>query len=396
MPEATPSTTPDAGAPAATAAGTTSNAFALALDTVSAVAADANVVIKVYGDADAILANGSKVSPSVVSFGARRFELFPTAEAGRVSFLAEFLAEVPSAKGPGGTLSTAQDFGFDVERLELTYLFNNYLRVRLGRSHLAMGYYNDSFHHGKIFELTTGRPYIVNFEDTNGLIMAHVVGMGADGTFETSTFGSFRYDFNIGNSHPQDVTGVSAGLSEAKVLTENLRLRWMPFDDFIFGINGMHSSIPACPANVLGETGGPALCPAVGAPDRPQTDELIGGVHVVYLGYDVHFITEAYVISHTPQGGGHQLTYGGFSELGYAINTVTPYFRGEYIRFPDSGDTVYQAPDSLYANTLNFSDLRVGVRWQPIPQIAAKLEGQRYYVGGTDHELAMLQIAFGF
>ena len=46
--------------------------------------------------------------------------------------------------------------------------------VSIGRGHTAMGYWNQTFHHGKWFQTTTDRPAIYRFEDDIGILPVHL------------------------------------------------------------------------------------------------------------------------------------------------------------------------------------------------------------------------------
>ena len=208
---------------------------------------------------------------------ATRLDIFATAAVDNLSFLTEIMFE-----GFGNNI------GVDVERMELSYQFKNWLRVRAGRSHMAWGYYNDTYHHGNIFELTTSRPYSVNFEDSSGIILSHCVGAGVDGTFALGQT-DVRYDVDACNPHAPDITAVSVQYPEDTSPTVNARLRWMPFDGFIVGVNAMRDVIPP-------------LASGTTAPSRPETEELVGGAHVVYMGHHMHVDIEGFYMRHNPTG----------------------------------------------------------------------------------------------
>ena len=215
-----------------------------------------------------------------------------------------------------------------------------YLRIGCGcagRTHVAWGYYNDTYHHGNLFELTTARPFSVNFEDSLGIIATHNVGLGIDGTFDFGNAGSLRYDAEVGNGRAPDITSVSLQFADKNEKAVNVRLRR-------FGRR--HHRRNQRDADVV-----PALASAqIGVASRPLAEELVGGAHVAYMENHMHVDVEAFAMRHNPQGAPSTNIYGGFAELGYRIAAFTPYFRGEYMRFPSSGDVVYQyGPDSAQA-----------------------------------------------
>jgi|CZKU01.1.fsa_nt_gi hypothetical protein len=366
-------------------------------DAFSAVATDTNLLLKMYGDtgfavrdnaywpwATTTTSNPGAYSPGVWnSFFTPRIDLFGSADVNKLSFLTEVMFE-----------GNHNELSVDLERVQLTYLVSNWLRLRAGRTHLAWGYYNDTYHHGNLFELTTSRPYSVQFEDSGGIILAHNVGVGADGTLGDG-LASFRYDVEVGNGHGADVTAVSLQYAEKNQKSVNVRFRWMPVDGLIIGINGMRDVIPTL------------LSTAMGVPSRPDTEELVAGAHVVYTEHSFIVDFEGFAMRHNPSGAPSDDIFGGFAEVGYTIGAFTPYLRPEYIRFPASPDVIYQysADDaqgiasggpSPYTATRDFADLRLGLKWAPVPQLAFKLEVERLSHDSHAQDIATAKAAFGF
>ena len=365
-----------------------------ASDPIGAVASAADLSLKLYGDVGGAVRDNSSqpwstytsnpnvYAPNVnLAFFATRLDLFASANIDRLSFISEIMFE-----------GINNGIGVDVERMQLSYLFSEKLRVTAGRKHMAWGYYNDTYHHGNIFELTTSRPYSVEFEDSLGLIMSHIVGAGIDGTFKLGDT-LLRYDADVGNPRTADITAVPVQYAEGKSPTLNFRLRWMPLDGLILGVNGMRDVIPT-----LGQASGPS---------RPQTEELVAGAHVVYTEHHFLIDAEGFAMRHNPDAGVSTNIYGAFAEVGYTIGAFTPYVRPEYIRFPTGGDIVFQylasdaqgqitGGNSVYAGVQDFFDLRAGVKWLVVPQLALKLEVDRLGRDGMHQESATAKAAFGF
>jgi hypothetical protein len=109
---------------------------------------------------------------------------------------------------------------------------------------------------------------------------------------------------------------------------------------------------------------------------------------------------------HNPNGQAGDTISGAFAELGYTIGAFTHYVSPEFIRFPGQ-DIVFQylaaAPEgqiigsnSPYAGVQNFFDMRVGVKWMVVPQLALKLEADRLGRDGMHQEVGTVKVAFGF
>jgi hypothetical protein len=161
----------------------------------------AQVAFNVFGDIDYQATHDGGSDSTTNSFSAPRLELFLTSTQGKLAFLAETMFEVGEANG----------LGVDIERIEVGYLFSDLFRLRVGRFHTAIGYYNDAYHHGRYFQMTVDRPTMVRFEDEGGLLPAHSVGVHVDGRFELGGAGSLRYDAEISNgrgSIPDEVTNL--------------------------------------------------------------------------------------------------------------------------------------------------------------------------------------------
>lgn len=86
----------------------------------------------------------------------------------------------------------------DLERLYIGYTFSDALRVRAGRFHIPLGFWNTSYHHGVQLQPTIKRPEFLNFEDNGGIIPAHMIGAYISGRVRPS-LGAVEYGALIGN-----------------------------------------------------------------------------------------------------------------------------------------------------------------------------------------------------
>src|ERR1043165_7950585 len=177
----------------------------------------ADISISLYGDVDGGIATTGKREGTTDGFSAAKLELFTTAHSGNWAFLAETLFEA----------GDDNEFGVDVERLQINYLYRDWLRVAIGRFHTAVGYYNDGFHHGAFFMPATARPQIVQFEDDGGVIPAHSVGVHIDGRLPPGE-SPLRYDIDLGNGRAsnREIGQVEHDTNRPKSF--NVRLRYEP------------------------------------------------------------------------------------------------------------------------------------------------------------------------
>lgn len=346
--------------------------------------AAAEVGLNLYGDTDYLVtrdqAAAGAPTTTTNAFSAPRLELFLTAEQGKLAVLAETMFEV----GDDNT------FKVDIERIEIGYLFNESLRLRAGRFHTAVGYYNDAYHHGRYFQTTVDRPAMVRFEDEGGLLPAHSVGLHVDGRFALGNAGSLRYDADLANGRgrtPGEVTNLDDPNNDKLF---NLRLRIEPrfLDGLILGANVLTDRITS-----LSDAADPT------GPTVSIREWMLGG-HVVYLENSFHVIGEYLWVSHRwndVAGANHRgFTQGAFLELGYDLGRATPYLRGELVHFPADIDPFYAA-NALFLFRGSSKAGIAGVKITASDYIAFKLENElvRRDAGGYV-EMVAAQCAFAF
>ncbi len=351
--------------------------YALALGCLSALAAQAEVPISFYGDVDFRV---NKEGAVTNTFAVPRLELFATHTIDRVTFLTEIMFEVSHETNA---------FAVDIERVEIGYQITSWLRVRAGRFHTALGYYNDAIHHGAYFMVPVYRPGIVDFEDSGGLIPAHSVGLHADGRFELGSAARLRFDIDLANGRQGTLSDLANlfDINQGKAL--NVRLRLEPLgaaEGLIVGVNFM--------VDRLTLTG----------VDPSQNDtaaktwglEQIYGAHVAYFEHNLHLIVEGYAFHHLLDGNRFDgWTLAALAEVGYVINEVTPFVRGEFEHFPSGGDPVF-ATQSALGDGLGVA---AGVRWMINENLAFKAQGEYFHhgaAGSTDRLTGTLQLAFAF
>src|SRR5205807_5260083 len=139
-----------------------------------------------YGD---VGWNTSDQKGSTNSFALGQFNLFITSRlTDRASFLSETVIEADEGNN---------QFGIDLERLELIYAVNDRLNLQFGRYHTGIGFYSTSYHHSALMQTTLGRPFLFDFEDHGGIVPVHSVGMSATGILSNKL--GLHYIAEIGN-----------------------------------------------------------------------------------------------------------------------------------------------------------------------------------------------------
>ena len=120
--------------------------------------------IRGFVDALAYYQNGK------VNFGLGEQDLFITSEINeRLSFLGETVFKF-SPESP-------TDFNISVERIILKYNYTGNHSVLLGKHHTPVNYWNDTYHHGRVFFPTIDRPLLFAL----GIIPLHTTGVSLQG-----------------------------------------------------------------------------------------------------------------------------------------------------------------------------------------------------------------------
>jgi hypothetical protein len=221
----------------------------------------------------------------------------------------------------------------DVERMAVRWQGDNYF-VEAGRTHTSFGYWNNAYHHGRWLQPTIVRPRWVAFEDDDGILPVHLVGIDAGYKVKTPG-GSLNFVASLGNGRGKIVDDVrNAGdYQVAKAAQASIEYVGMIWPDLRIGVSGMYDRIPGQPADMR-----PAL-------PGPSFDEWIGGVYVAYPSVPLLLIAEGYLVDHR-HANQEWTTYGGFGLLGYNFGAFTPYALIERI-VSSGGQDPFFVPDPM-------------------------------------------------
>ncbi|MBC6992360.1 hypothetical protein [Hymenobacter sp. BT491] len=121
-----------------------------------------------------------------VNFGLGEQDLFITsAVTDRLSFLGETVFKY--------SLASPTDFDISIERIILKYNYAGNHSILLGKHHTPVNYWNDTYHHGRVFFPTIDRPLAFS----QGIIPLHTTGVSLQG----QNLGRLRfgYDVMLGN-----------------------------------------------------------------------------------------------------------------------------------------------------------------------------------------------------
>ncbi len=131
----------------------------------------------------------------------------------------------------------------DLERLTIGYTFSDVAKLRVGRFHTPLGFWNTAYHHGVQLQPTIERPDFLKFEDDGGILPSHVVGAGISGRVNTGA-GAVDYTAVIGNGPMiETVEGVLSpnNISDnniGKAVVFNAAISPSALDGFKIGVSG--------------------------------------------------------------------------------------------------------------------------------------------------------------
>jgi hypothetical protein len=281
---------------------------------------------------------GSNRPPGVPnSFTLGQFDLFVTSNLSeRVSVLAEVVLE-------GGIDTRVVT---DLERLQLTYRWNDHLQVTAGRYHTGIGFYNAAFHHGAFFETPIGRPRVFAFEDEGGVLPVHDVGLTVRGRVPKTGAGLY-YLFEVGNGRAWDPeAGAEEGAdvdaeaandqNAAKATNFGLSYRPDRLHGLEVGASYYRDTIPVARGASVGQR--------------------IVAAYVAYRTPDIEILAEWLALSHRAAGGDRHDT-AGYAQASKAWGKLRPYYR--YDRLAIDPDTPFIGLAG--AQTAHTAGLRVDV-----------------------------------
>ena len=109
------------------------------------------------------------------TFALGQLDLFITSQlSDSISFLNEILFE----------FEETNESVLHIARLMLQYSLTDYLNIKVGRMHTAIGYWNSQYHHSAWLYTTAMRPLLFNWENENGIMPVHQIGIQALGSKE--------------------------------------------------------------------------------------------------------------------------------------------------------------------------------------------------------------------
>lgn len=292
------------------------------------------------------------------SFGFGEQDLFITSAINdRISFLGETVFKYDSSENT--------EFAISIERAIITYNLKDNHNLVMGKIHTPLNYWNDSYHHGRVFFPTIDRPLLFSTR----IVPLHTTGVG----FEGRDLGRLKFGYNL-------FVGNGLGSSEVadndkdKCVTAAFHIK--PADRLRLGLSYYYDAI-ADSADVHG-----MIMPH-------GIKQHLVSASVARFGKKFELLTEGTMGMNHSEMGGTKTTWAGYAYAGYKIKEkYVPYLRYDNIKYED-GEMFYMKND--------VQSFVAGFRIEISYLAVVKLEYQHLdYEIGDNVDKITAQFAIGF
>jgi hypothetical protein len=293
-----------------------------------------------------------------VSFGFGEQDLFITSVINdRISFLGESVFKF--------TPSSPTEFSVSIERVIIKYNIAGNNNLILGKVHTPINYWNDTYHHGRVFYPTIDRPLLF----AANIIPLHTVGVGIQG--DDLGDAKFGYDLFIGNG-----LGSTEILDNDKNKSVTMAVHIKPADRLRLGVSWYYDVVSKG-ADVDGKI------------INWKVKQNLFTASVARFGKKFEILAEGTAgINHTDTTGS-KTTFASYLYAGYKVtNKLVPYLRFDNISYQQG---------ELYYDKNNTTSLVAGIRYEINYLAVVKLEYQYQHseiLNNTNKVTAQFAIGF--
>lgn len=257
------------------------------------------------------------------------------------------------------------DFNVSVERIIVAYNYKGNHNILFGKHHTPINYWNESYHHGRVFFPTISRPLLFSAD----IIPIHTTGIA----FQGLNLGDLRFGYNlmIGNG-----LGSSDVADNDKTNSITAALNIKPWKSWQIGASYYRDEIAA------GATVNGRIIPE-------KIGQNLYTATLAHFGQKFELLTESTVAFNDADATGQTTSFASYIYGGVRINEkLTPYLRYDNLSYED-GEPFFEGEDT--------NSIIAGMRYEISFLIVVKMEYQhmdREFSGGSD--LINAQIAIGF
>jgi hypothetical protein len=276
------------------------------------------------------------------AFNTGGFNMFVTSELSeKITVLGEFFM---GFKGDGATL-----VDFNIERLYVKYAANDKFNIRVGRMYTPLGFWNNRYTQGLIFQPTINRPYAVRNQNDKGIIATNSVGLQLDG----ENIGKLRFSYYVMVDNTSGAPSINTDNTTRKSITAKLKVE--PIENWELFTSARTDFIAAGSRSVQG-------LPV--ANDVNQTILNVGLAHMTQSSpFELAF--EYFRVNNDVAIAGQTSSNLMYGYVGYRIGKITPYLQADVLTYPDN--EIYFTPNDL-------TGLVIGSRYALTPSAVIKLE----------------------
>lgn len=251
-------------------------------------------------------------------------------------------------------------FVYEIERLFVSYKFNDAFNLDVGRFHAAMGWYNNFYHNGTYFQTTRSRPDLMSFEDDSGLLPVHGTGLSLNGDIPS---GSANLSYSVEVTNGRDYTADSGHAlqieddNDFKAFNFQLRAKPDALANWQLGVGAYHDTLT------------PVLDPENTPDATTRVDQWILTGFAIYKTPVIEWFTETALVGDEPVGGDRHWTFAGYTQVSHKFGKFRPYVRYQW-EDAAHGDPVLQLID----RSASMWDVQFGVRYDFTTMMALKFE----------------------
>jgi len=293
------------------------------------------------------------------SFGIGEQDLFITSE---INDDFSFLGETVFKFSP----DSPTKFNVSVERIIINYNYKGNHNALIGKHHTPTHYWNDSYHHGRVFFPTIQRPLLF----TAKTLPIHTTGLAMQGL----NLGKMRFGYNLMVGNGIGSTDVSDN-DKYKSVTAAVHIK--PRDKLQIGFSFYNDVISEGAEVHNGMT-----------VDEKINQQLYTGT-IAHFGRKLELLAEGTLASNTAESTGMVNSFTSYLYAGIKIKEkIVPYVRLDYLTYHE---------DEIYFKKDNTTSIIGGFRYEISFLIVVKLEYQHIdsKVQGM-RDLLNTQIAIGF
>lgn len=295
-----------------------------------------------------------------VSFGFGEQDLFITSEiTDNIFFLGETVFKFSD--------ESSTDFSISVERIVIKYNYKGNHNVLIGKHHTPINYWNDTYHHGRVFFPTINRPIL--FE-------AHIIPIHTTGiAFQGLNLGKMRFGYNLmignglGSSDIKDNDKYKSLTASVQIKpVDKLQVGLSFYNDIISAGSGVHNNHIIAIEDI---------------------NQKLYTASVAYFGSKYELLVESTISSSKADILGKSNAFISYLYAGYKIKEKwIPYIRIDYLKYNDN---------EFYFNANNTTSYVAGLRYEISYLAVVKLEYQHAEtdVLGSVNKLTA-QLAIGF